>query len=173
MDVDRTKVSRIWWRHIPHRRQVWYRPEHPADGRWQRGSVVEALYFADSPETAWAEWYRFLSEFSLRPEKSLPRDLWRWKISLPNVADLSTDEKLARIGLAPLVPSRSSWNPYQLIGEALIEDGWPALLAPSAARTQGLVVCVFRKTEKVEGLKPVPPPQIRRRPPAPPRGMRT
>lgn len=26
-----------------------------ADGRWQRGSVVEGLYLADTEETAWAE----------------------------------------------------------------------------------------------------------------------
>ena len=61
---------------------------HPADNRWQRGEVVDALYFADSEETVWAEWYRFLAEAGLPPRQALPRDLWRWRIELPEVADL-------------------------------------------------------------------------------------
>jgi hypothetical protein len=34
----------------------------PPDNRWQRGDVVNALYLADSDDTAWAEWYRHLAE---------------------------------------------------------------------------------------------------------------
>jgi hypothetical protein len=44
--------------------------------------VIEALYFADSEETVWAEWYRYLAEAALPPRRGLPRDLWRWEISL-------------------------------------------------------------------------------------------
>jgi hypothetical protein len=41
---------------------VFHQPDHPADGRWQRGDVVEALYVAPSEAAMWAEWYRFLTE---------------------------------------------------------------------------------------------------------------
>jgi RES domain-containing protein len=174
LDVDATSVSGVWWRHIPHRGKVWYQPPHPGDGRWQHGSIVEAMYFADSPDTAWAEWYRFLAEFALRPTLQMPRHLWRWQINLSTVADLSTQARLKRIGV-PISPlGRSSWLPYQLTGETLHAKGWPALIAPSAARPgAGQVLCVFRTSNKVPGLTPLPPPQVWRHPPAPPTGMRT
>jgi hypothetical protein len=52
LDVDSTSLSGTWFRHIPAGRDVYYQPSEPADNRWQRGAVVEALYFADSEETA-------------------------------------------------------------------------------------------------------------------------
>jgi hypothetical protein len=57
-DVDATSISGTWFRHIPAGADIFYEPPDPPDNRWQRGSVVEAVYFADSEETAWAEWYR-------------------------------------------------------------------------------------------------------------------
>lgn len=174
LDVDATSVSGVWWRHIPHRSKVWYRPSEPGDGRWQRGSIIEAMYFADSPETAWAEWYRHLAEWALRPNQLMPRDLWRWQLSLSTVADLSTHSRLTRVSLPVPPPTRSSWPPYQRAGEQLHADGWPALVGPSAARPAiGRVVCAFRTTNVVPGLKPLPPPQLWKEPPAPPTGLHT
>jgi len=34
---------------------------------------VEALYFAPSESAMWAEWYRFLAEMSLPPDRLLLR----------------------------------------------------------------------------------------------------
>jgi hypothetical protein len=48
----------VWWRHVPTGADVYFEPPDPADNRWQRGTIVEALYFADSEATVWAEWYR-------------------------------------------------------------------------------------------------------------------
>jgi RES domain-containing protein len=174
LDVDDTAVTGSWWRHIPHDGDVWYRPPHAADGRWQRGAVVEALYLADSPDTVWAEWYHLLAEYALRPSIHLPRDLWRWRVKLPRVADLSTPEKLDRVGLTIPPPGRGSWPAYQAIGEQLHAEGWPALIAPSAARPEsGLVLCCFRKGPLVDGLLPLPPPELYDEAPAPPQGLRT
>ena len=174
LDVDATAVAGIWWRHIPHDGDVWYRPSDPADGRWQRGTAVEAIYLADSPDTVWAEWYRLLAEYALRPSIHLPRDLWRWRVRLPRVADLSTPEKLSRVGLTVPPPGSGSWPAYQPIGERLHTEGWPALLAPSAARPKdGRVLCCFRMKPIVEGVVPVPPPELVDEPPPPPRGLRT
>lgn len=117
MDVDATPIAGIWFRHVPAGSDVFHEPPHPADNRWQRGSVVEALYFADSEQTVWAEWYRYLAEAALPPQQGLPRDLWRWEISLPDVADLGDDSRLARVGLPGLQPTRLHWPKFQPIGE--------------------------------------------------------
>jgi hypothetical protein len=86
LDVDPTAVAGTWLRHVPAGFDAYHRPPHPADNRWQRGSVVDALYFADSEDTVWAEWYRFLAEAGLPPRQALPRDLWRRRIELPQIA---------------------------------------------------------------------------------------
>jgi RES domain-containing protein len=174
LDVDETFVAGIWWRHIPAGGDVLYEPPDPADGRWQRGAVVEALYFGDSDTTVWAEWYRWLAEAGLPPRMGLPRDLWRWRISLPRVADLSTHDRLARVGLSPPSPGRVDWPRFQRVGEALHHAGWPALLAPSASRPDdGLVLCAFRTTRDVAGAVPLPPPTTVDDPPVVPTGLRT
>lgn len=173
MDVDGTHVSGTWWRHVPHRGDVLYEPPDPADNRWQRGTVVEAWYFADSEATAWAEWYRFLAEAGLPPMQGLPRDLWQWEIGLAGVADLSDDRRLARVELPRLHPSRSQWPLFQSVGERLHQDGWRGLICTSAARPDGRVLCVFRTTRQVPGTRPLPPPTVVRMPPIVPTGLRT
>jgi hypothetical protein len=174
LDVDSTSVSGTWWRHVPAGTDVLARPDDPANGRWQRGSVVEALFLADSPETAWAEWYRYLAEAGLQPEHGLPRDLWRWEISLADVADLRGDAALHRVGLRALRPTRSDWPSFQNVGETLFGEGWPALVAPSAARPNGgQVLCVFRTAKEVPGAEPIPPPEAYEKAPTVPRGLRT
>jgi hypothetical protein len=135
--------------------------------------VVEALYFAETEETAWAEWYRYLAEAGLPPHQGLPRDLWRWEISLPRVADLTDDGRLARVGLPPMQPTRLQWPRFQPVGEQLHDAGWPALVSRSAARPEGRVLCVFRTVRIVPGTRPVPPPTTLREPPVVPTGMRT
>lgn len=113
MDIDSTTVSGTWLRHIPAGGDVFYEPPDPADNRWQRGSVVEGLYFADGEATVWAEWYRALAEVGLPPQQGLPRDLWQWEISLADVADLSDDDRLTRVGLPALLPTRLQWPTFQ------------------------------------------------------------
>jgi RES domain-containing protein len=174
VDVDAADVGGTWWRHIPAHQDVHHRPEDAADNRWQRGHVVDALYFADSEATAWAEWYRYLAEAALPPQQGLPRDLWRWEVSLPKVADLRTAPALERVGLSVPVPRSSDWPPFQAVGEGLYRDGWPALVAPSAARPQeGRVLCVFREAREAPGVRPLPPPETYKTPPAVPKGLTT
>lgn len=173
MDLDSTSLSGTWFRHITAGGDVYYQSREPADNRWQRGAVVEALYFADSEETAWAEWYRYLAEAALPPQQGLPRDLWRWEVSLPNVADLTDDDRLARVALPRLQPTRLQWPTFQPVGEQLNVDGWPALVSASAARPEGRALCVFRTAREVPGTRPEPPPTTVNDPPVVPTGMRT
>jgi RES domain-containing protein len=174
MEVARVGVRGTWWRQIPGGGDVFYEPEEPADGRWQRGEIIEGLYFADSEGTAWAEWYRFLAEAGLPPNQALPRDLWKWRIDLADVADLSSADKLAAAGLAAPRPGRRDWPSCQLASMALWQEGCRGVLAPSAARPEsGLVLCVFRNRRHEEGTEPVPPPTSYAVPPLVPLGLRT
>jgi RES domain len=173
VDVDSTHASGVWWRHVPAGADVYFEPPDPADNRWQHGTIVEALYFADSEATAWAEWYRYLAEAGVAPEQGLPRDLWRWEISLSEIADLSDEGRLARVGLPALQPTRLQWPAFQLVGERLHREGWPALLSASAARPVGQTLCVFRASREVPGTQPLPPPTTVTHAPVVPTGMRT
>jgi hypothetical protein len=90
-----------------------------------------------------------------------------------DVADLSEADRLARVGLTLPTPGRMGWPSYQNVGEALSKDGWHGLLAPSAPRAKGLVLCLFVEDPTVLPAQPVPPPKVVTEPPAPPTGMRT
>ncbi len=161
-------------RHLPAGGRPLYRPPQPGDGRWQRGEVVEGFYLADRAETAWAEWYRALAELAVSPMRQMPRDLWRYRVDLPRVADLSNPERLERVGLPAPVPARNQWPGFQAVGEALWAEGWAGLMCPSAARpVEGSALCVFRHQGDIEGITPDPPPERYNEPPAPPRGLRT
>jgi hypothetical protein len=173
VDVDSTHASGVWWRHVSAGADVYFEPPDPADSRWQRGAIVEALYFADSEATAWAEWYRYLAEAGVAPEQRLPRDLWRWEISLSEIADLSDEGRLARVGLPALQPTRLQWPAFQLVGGRLHRECWPALLSASAARPVGQTLCVFRASREVPGTQPLPPPTTVTHAPVVPTGMRT
>ncbi len=91
------------------------------------------------------------------PRQALPRDLWRMELDVV-VADLSTPEQLASCDLLPPAPDRRSWARFQEVGERFHQDGWAGLVAPSAARPDGLVVCLFWREAVMEGVRTLPPP---------------
>lgn len=171
-DPERSRVAGTWFRHVPAGRTPFGRPPLAPDGRWQRGGVVEGLYLADSEATARAEWYRALSENNVPPREALPRDLWKMELDV-EVVDLSTPERLGSWGLLPPAPDRRGWGRCQDVGERFHSAGWAGLVAPSAARPTGLVVCLFWRGPTMEGVRPLPPPDRWNEPPAPPRGMTT
>jgi hypothetical protein len=172
VNVDPVPAAGVWCRHIPGGGDVHYKPDDPADNRWQRGGTVDALYFAQDEPTVWAEWYRFLAEAGVPPMAGMPRDLWRWEIDV-EVADLSDAGRLARVGLPMPKPGRFQWPMFQEVGEALWRDGWVGLTAPSAARPGAQILCLFRETREVAGARPVPPPTSHEVPPLVPTGMTT
>lgn len=164
----------MFFRHVPAGGAPLLRPEHPADGRWQRGEVVEGFYLAADEQTAWAEWYPALAELAVPPMRQMPRDLWRFEVGLEGVADLSDARKLEAVGLPRPVPSRRQWPPFQAVGEGLAASGWTGVLYPSAARSESEVaLCVFRRGSSLAGIDPLAPPERYGEPPAPPRGLRT
>ena len=173
LDVDAVDAAGEWLRHLPHSADPLARPYPPGDNRWQRGAVVDALNLADNETTLWAEWYRHLAERGLPPLRSLPRDVWRFRVPPLRVADLRHDDRLARLGVPLPAPGRRTWPPYQRIGETLAKEGWAGLVAPSAARPVGRVLCLFVVDPLVTPARPVSPPSFVTEPPAPPTEMRT
>lgn len=171
LSVAPRAVDGVWVRHVPHGAQLLGRASTPADGRWQRGEVVAALYLADSAETATAEWYRSLAERGFSPQDYLPYDHHRWRLAL-QVADLSDGDRLATVGLDLPRPSRRTWPAFQRVGEQLWREGWAGLIAPSAARPGSLVVGAFINSWPPPGCQPLEA-QIVEAVPPPPRGMTT
>jgi RES domain-containing protein len=171
-DVTAVAVRGRWVKHTYPGSPPLPERDPPPDNRWQRGTGVDALYLADSEETGWAEWYRHLAERAIPPLAQMPRELWTWQVDV-EVADLSTVDKLAAVGLRPPTPGRHGWYAYQLAGERLSAEGWLGLLAPSAARPAGQILCLFRDQDGVRGAEPSPPPRQVREPPPPPTGLVT
>ena len=152
MDVDTVAVDGEWIRHAPHRSSLLGRASEATDGRWQHGEVVRALYLADEPATAIAEWYRLLAERGLPPGRAIPHDHHVWQLDL-QLADLSTPDRLARA--------------------RLFRAGFAGILAPSAARPRGLVSCIFdRGAWPPAGCRALRAIEIHEVPP-PPTGMTT
>lgn len=174
MDVQPTSVRGVFFRHVPAGGDPLFQPEYPADGRWQRGGIVEGFYLAGDEQTAWGEWYRVLAELAMPPMRQMPRDLWRFEIHIEEVADLSNPKRLAAVGLPPPLPARNQWPQFQTVGETLASGGWAGILYPSAARSgSNHALCLFRRTPRIPGVDPISPPAHYNEPPAPPRSLRT
>lgn len=172
LDVDDRRIRGTWFKHTrPGSGPLPYRNPAP-DNRWQRGAFVDAVYLAESQATVWAEWYRHLAEAGLPPAETLPVELWRWRVDV-TLADLSTEDRLARVGLPLPRPGRTSWPAFQAIGEELWRAGSRGLVAPSAARSAGLVLCLLRTEQELHGITAKPPPQTLTDAPVPPTGMTT
>lgn len=173
LDLDPVRVSGRWVKHAFADSKPLPDRDPAPDNRWQRGSVVDALYLADEEETAWAEWYRHLAEAGIPPTSAMPRDLWTWEVDA-EVADLSDGTCLSRVGLPRPAPGRRGWPACQKVGETLAAEGWAGLRAPSAARPAHLVLCLFRKRDgSVPSAHPIPPARRVTDSPAPPTGMTT
>jgi len=171
-DVATVPVTGTWYRHVP--AGVAPMPGEPApDGRWQRGGQVAGLYLAKDKDTMWAEWYRALAELGEPPDTRLPRDVWRFRVQLERVADMSEHGALPAVGLPDMLPDRWQWATFQDVGVGLAKEGFQAVLFHSSARPAGLCLCVFGAEQGFAGVTPSGRPErVTAAPPAP-RGMRT
>jgi RES domain-containing protein len=111
-----------------------------------------------------------LAELEVPPAALMPRDLWRYRVALDAVADLTEPTTLAHVGLDPAVPDRTQWPAFQAVGERLARGRTQAVLYRSAARPEHPCLCVFAGA--LSALVALDRTRINT-PPAPPRGMRT
>jgi RES domain-containing protein len=176
-EPPRIRVAGTWWRITRADTEPLFWSAEPADGRWQRGRVVRALYLGDSEATVWAEWYRHTSEAGVPPQQRLPRAIWRIDVDVENIADLTAPGILLGEGIARLDPTRRQWPKTQPIGEECWREGARGVLAPAAARAGGRVLAIFRAqdgpTDAIEGVRAVPPPRRFTSLPSLPPGLRT
>ena len=163
VEAPRIHVTGTWWRVTRADSDPFHWTTEPADGRWQRGSVVRALYLGDSEATVWAEWYRHTSELGVPPAQRLPRAIWRVDVDIDDIADLTVEGILEGEGIARLDPTRRQWPKTQPIGEACWREGARGVLAPSAARTGGRVLAIFRSERGDPGRHRGPAPAPIRR----------
>jgi RES domain-containing protein len=171
--VDTIEIDAIWWRHIPAGAEVLHKPVPAHDNRWQRGAKVDAFYLSDSAETAYAEWYRTLARLRAPVLEALPFDLVRFHVMLDRVADLSDVDRLASVGLPVPRPGTAGWATFQTVGEQLHASGFEGLIAPTDARPDQLLLCIFRQDEAVPGVQPLTPVARIEVPPLVPIGMST
>lgn len=104
---------------------------------------MDALYLADSPGTAWAEWYRWLAEAALVPRAGLPRVLWAVEVALEAAADLRTMDALEAAGLSAPRPNRLEWPAFQAVGERLHAAGRAHRRAERGTSGRGRAVCLL------------------------------
>jgi RES domain-containing protein len=169
--IARVRVSGTWVRHVPAGGGALTTRRRGTEGRFHRPGEI-ALYLADGPETAWAEWYRALAERAQAPSDDVPRDLHRISVSLDQVVDLSTAAARTRAGLPTRMrPAASQWRAFQELAATMRAEGAQAVLYSSAARTRAVCLCVFEAG--LDGLRQEGQPLAVIAPPAPPRGLRT
>ena len=108
LSVQARAVDGVWIRHAPGHSDLLGRSATPTDGRWQRADVTPALYLADSPETATAEWYRSLAERGFYPEDYLPFDHCQgsWKFPRCDHGNSPPGGRPVRAGRSAVMASR-------------------------------------------------------------------
>ena len=169
--ITHVPVTGTWIRHVPAGIPGLAVSRGGSGGRLHTPGAA-AIYLADSEQTAWAEWYRYLAERGKAPNEDLPRDLYRIAVDLSAVVDLSSAAKRKEAGVpARMRPTRAQWPAFQPTAERLAAAGAPGVLYSSAARTRSLCLCVFEAG--LGGLNIEGDPVRVIAPPPPPRGLRT
>jgi RES domain-containing protein len=169
--IARVPVKGTWVRQVPAGGEALATRPRRTPGRFHRPGEI-ALYLADTPETAWAEWYRALAARAQKPADDVPRELYRIVIDLDDVVDLSSTRLRQEAALPTRVrPSESQWPAFQRFATAMRAEGARGVLYSSAARTRSLCLCVFEAG--LGGLRVESEPVSVITPPPPPRGMRT
>jgi hypothetical protein len=129
LDVELTIATGSWFRQTPAGVDPASRPVPPDDNRWQRGGVVDAVYFAADHDCVWAEWYRHLAERGIPPQAALPRDLWTYDVEQPELVDLRDAERLGRVDLPKPSPGRRTWfQHFKPLGNACTGTASPESL---------------------------------------------
>jgi RES domain-containing protein len=117
--VDLVPVEGTWFRHVYAGVDA-LALSHGGNGGRFSPPDLPSLYLADSEPTAWAEWYRWLAEWTRSPAEHLPRDLYRVTVELTAVADLRTGAARERAA-APgrMRPTSAQWPTFQQVGSRL------------------------------------------------------
>jgi RES domain-containing protein len=113
-----------------------------AGARWN-DTNLGAIYTSCERETALAEAEYYIAMQPLRPRAK--RTLYTIHVSLKNVIDLAAPGLLDRVGITPGVLSGADHIPCRTVGGAVNWLGHDGLLVPSARRSGGTNLVIFRQ----------------------------
>ncbi len=111
-------------------------------GRWNPPESFATLYLALEKATAIEEFRRMAARIGRPPEDFVPRRLYRYRLDLQSVVDLTGERTHLPEALAQLDFTASNPKATQAVGEASATLGREAIKAPSATGT-GEVLAVF------------------------------
>lgn len=111
-------------------------------GRWNPPNSFPVLYLALERATAAAEFYRRAQREGRPAADLLPRRLYRYRVELDAVLDLTGPGGLGKAGLFPADISSDDLSSCQAVGDAAHYLGFEAILAPSAT-SAGRNLAVF------------------------------
>lgn len=111
-------------------------------GRWNPPESFATLYLALERETAAAEFRRMAARIGRPPEDFVPRRLYRYRLDLQAVVDLTAERAQLPEPLAGLDFAAADLKATQDVGEAAALLGREAILAPSATG-EGAVLVIF------------------------------
>jgi RES domain-containing protein len=124
-------------------------------GRWNPKESFPVLYLALSETTAAAEFYRLADRQGLEAARLLPRRLYRYKVELSAVADLTDPDARQSIGLTPEHLVADDAQSCQEIGEAAHYAGFEAINAPSATGQGGILAVMFDRLKSGSSVNPL------------------
>lgn len=119
-------------------------------GRFNPPDSYPVLYLCTTRPCVVAELTRAAGHQGLRVADFLPRDVYRYRVSLDNVLDLTDTKVLRELGLRPLDLVRPDHVLTMQVGAAAHERRFQAVLSRSATGV-GVVVAVF--TENLGGAR--------------------
>lgn len=121
-------------------------------GRYNPPRSFPVLYLCATLLCAVAEFARLAHRQGLAPKHLLPREVWKIKVNLNRVLDLTDDMVLSTLGLQMSDLVRDEYRLTNEIGKAAHEYRFQAVLAPSATAVNR-IIAVFTNNLGVSILR--------------------
>lgn len=123
-------------------------------GRWNPPESFPTLYLALDESTTAAEFRRFAQRQSRTVEDLLPRVVYRFRVRLGDVLDVTTPQALNALDITDAIPA-DDMSRTQAVGEAAHYVGLEAILAPSATRTGHILAIFFDRLRADSAVEPI------------------
>lgn len=124
-------------------------------GRWNPPNSFPVLYLALDRSTAAAEFYRRAEREGRPPEQLLPRRLYRYRVELEAVLDLTGRDALTHAALSPTDISSDDLSRCQAVGDAAHYLGLEAILTPSATSAGRNLAVFFDRLRSGSTVEPL------------------
>jgi RES domain-containing protein len=138
-------VSGTFYRCADYDTPVWSRP-NDLSGRWHTADRrTSAQYWSYSPLTAWAERLRATGVTDENDVVEIRGQLWVGQVSFTAIANLTDQAWLDWLHVTAEALIEDNHDGCRRIGALLRERGASGLIAPSAAKPDGLNLVIFKR----------------------------